>query len=62
MTFGEIKSIIEKNLLESYSNPANFKKTLKEFKHNILENKSYSRLYSLYDQKMVVTLKTYTKI
>ena len=49
MTFGEIKSIIEKNLLESYSNPANFKKTLKEFKHNILENKSYSRLYSLYD-------------
>lgn len=49
MTFGEIKSIIEKNLLESYSNPANFKKTLKEFKHNILENKSYSKLYSLYD-------------
>jgi len=49
MTFGEIKSIIEKNLLESYSNPANFKKTLKEFKHNILENKAYSKLYSLYD-------------
>ena len=49
MTFGEIKSIIEKNLLESYSNPANFKKTLREFKHNILENKAYSKLYSLYD-------------
>jgi len=50
MTFGEIKSIIEKNLLESYSNPANFKKTLREFKHNILENKAYSKLYSLYDE------------
>ena len=49
MTFGQIKSIIEKNLLESYSNPADFKKTLREFKHNILENKSFSKLYSLYD-------------
>lgn len=49
MTFGQIKSIVEKNLLESYSNPADFKKTLKEFKHNILENKSFSKLYSLYD-------------
>lgn len=49
MTFGQIKSIIEKNLLESYSNPADFKKSLREFKHNILENKSYSKLYSLYD-------------
>jgi len=48
MTFGEIKSIIEKNLLESYSNPANFKKTLREFKHNILENKAYSKLYSFW--------------
>lgn len=49
MTFGQIKSIVEKNLLESYSNPADFKKTLREFKHNILENKSFSKLYSLYD-------------
>ena len=49
MTFGQIKSIIEKNLLESSSNPADFKKSLREFKHNILENKSYSKLYSLYD-------------
>lgn len=49
MTFGQIKSILEKNLLESYSNPTNFKKTLKEFKHNVLNNKSFSKLYSLYD-------------
>jgi hypothetical protein len=49
MTFGQIKSILEKNLLESYSNPINFKKSLKEFKHNVLNNKSFSKLYSLYD-------------
>lgn len=49
MTFGQIKSILEKNLLESYSNPSNFKKSLKEFKHNVLNNKSFSKLYSLYD-------------
>ena len=49
MTFGQIKSILEKNLLESYSNPTNFKKSLKEFKHNVLNNKSFSKLYSLYD-------------
>ena len=49
MTFGQIKSILEKNLLESYSNPTNFKKSLKKFKHNVLNNKSFSKLYSLYD-------------
>jgi hypothetical protein len=50
MTFGQIKSILEKNLLESYSNPSSFKKTLKEFKHNVLNNKNFSKLYSLYDE------------
>ena len=49
MTFGQIKSILEKNLLESYSNSLSFKKTLKEFKHNVLNNKNFSKLYSLYD-------------
>lgn len=49
MTFGQIKSILEKNLLESYSNSTSFKKTLKEFKHNVLNNKNFSKLYSLYD-------------
>lgn len=49
MTFGQIKSILEKNLLESYSNSSSFKKTLKEFKHNVLNNKNFSKLYSLYD-------------
>ena len=33
MTFGEIKSIIENNLLKSYNNKQEFKKSLKEFKH-----------------------------
>lgn len=50
MTFGQIKSLVEKNLIESYSNQNNFKKTIKEFKENILTNKSLSKLYSLYDQ------------
>ena len=49
MTFGQIKSILEKNLLESYSNSLSFKKTLKEFKHNVLNNKIFSKLYSHYD-------------
>lgn len=50
MTFGKIKSIIEQNLIESYKNESAFKKSLKEFKHNILADKSMSKLYSLYDQ------------
>ena len=33
MTFGTIKSLIEKNLLESYKNEMEFKKTLREFIH-----------------------------
>ena len=49
MTFGQIKSIIEKNLVESYKDTSTFKKTLKEFKHNILTNKSFSKIYSIYD-------------
>jgi len=49
MTFGQIKSIIEKNLGESYKDTSTFKKTLKEFKHNILTNKSFSKIYSIYD-------------
>ena len=50
MTFGKIKSIIENNLLESYKDKKEFKKSLKEFKQNVLNNKTMSKLYSLYDQ------------
>ena len=50
MTFGQIKSIIENNLIESYKDEKEFKKSLKEFKHNVLNNKTMSKLYSLYDQ------------
>lgn len=50
MTFGQIKSLVEKNLVESYSNQEIFKRSLKEFKKNILNNKSLSSLYNLYDQ------------
>jgi hypothetical protein len=49
MTFGQIKSIIEKNLVESYNKPTTFKQTLREFKHNVLDNKNFAKLYSLYD-------------
>jgi alcohol dehydrogenase class IV len=50
MTFGQIKSIIENSLIESYKNEGEFKKSLREFKHNVLSNKSMSKIYSLYDQ------------
>lgn len=50
MTFGKIKSIIENNLLESYKDEKEFKKSLKEFKQNVLNNKTMSKLYSLYEQ------------
>lgn len=50
MTFGAVKSLIEKNLLESYKNEKEFKKTLREFKHNVLNNKSMSKAYTIYDQ------------
>ena len=50
MTFGKIKSIIERNLLESYKNEKEFKKSLREFKHNVLNDKSISKAYALYDQ------------
>ena len=50
MTFGNIKSLMEKNLLESYKDEKDFKKTLREFKHNVLSNKSMSKAYALYDQ------------
>jgi hypothetical protein len=50
MTFGIVKSLIEKNLLESYKNETEFKKTLREFKHNVLSNKAMSKAYAIYDQ------------
>lgn len=50
MTFGKVKSIIENRLIESYKDEKEFKKSLKEFKHNVLSNKTMSKLYSLYDQ------------
>lgn len=49
MTFGLLKSIIEENLLESYKDGNEFKKSLNEFKHNVLNNKNLSRVYSIYD-------------
>jgi hypothetical protein len=50
MTFGQVKSIIENSLIESYKNESDFKKSLREFKHNVLSNKPMSKVYSLYDQ------------
>lgn len=50
MTFGTLKSAIEKNLLESYRSSHEFKKSMREFKENILNHKSISKIYSLYDQ------------
>lgn len=50
MTFGQIKTAIENHLIESYKNEKDFKKSINEFKSNILNNKSLSKLYSVYDQ------------
>ncbi len=50
MTFGKVKTLIENKLIESYQNQEDFKKLLREFKHNVLENKNLSKIYSLYDQ------------
>ena len=50
MTFGLLKSIIEENLLESYKDEKAFKKAINEFKHNILNNKNISKVYSIYDE------------
>jgi restriction endonuclease Mrr len=36
-------------LVESYKDSSTFKQTLKEFKHNVLNNKSFSKVYSIYD-------------
>lgn len=49
MTFGLLKSIIEENLLESYKDGNEFKKSLNQFKQNVLNNKNLSRVYSIYD-------------
>ena len=48
MTFGEIKTIIENQLVESYKDGNEFKQLLKEFKEDVLNNKNISKLYSLY--------------
>lgn len=50
MTFGQVKSTIEENLLSSYKNEKEFKKTLREFKENVLNNKRFSKLFSIYEQ------------
>ena len=50
MTFGKIKTIVETNLIESYSKKNDFKRTLRQFKQNVLSNKNMVKVYDLYDQ------------
>jgi hypothetical protein len=50
MTFGQIKTYVDNQLLESYSDKKNFKKSLLGFKEDVLENKSIAKLYSLYEE------------
>lgn len=50
MTFGKFKSHVERNLIESYKNENDFKKSLREFKYNVLSDKNLSKIYSIYDQ------------
>jgi len=50
MTFGQIKTYVDNQLLESYSDKKSFKKSLLGFKEDVLENKSIAKLYSLYEE------------
>lgn len=50
MTFGQIKTYVDNQLVESYSNKKTFKKSLLEFKEDILRNKNITKLYSLYEE------------
>ena len=50
MTFGQIKTYVDNQLVESYSDKKNFKKFLVGFKQDILENKNIAKLYSLYEE------------
>jgi hypothetical protein len=47
-SFGEIKTSIEKTLVENYGKDS-FKTFIKEFKKNILDDKQISEMYFLYD-------------
>ena len=49
MTIGQIKSGVEKILLESYSNNT-FANEIKVFKKLVLENKNISKIFYLYDE------------
>lgn len=49
MTIGQIKSAIEKILLESYSNNT-FSSEFKTFRKLVLENKNISKLFYLYEE------------
>jgi len=48
MVFGEIKTIIESNFVETYKNKEDFKESIKLFKENFLSNKDLSRMCLLY--------------
>ncbi len=58
MKFGLLKSKIEKYLLESYGKKS-FKDELKVFKHLVLENKNFKKLFFVYDE--LNSNKGYTK-
>jgi len=50
MKLGKLKTYYEKKLAESYKDEKEFKKTLNEFKVQVLENKNLLKVYSLYDE------------
>jgi hypothetical protein len=50
MKFGVLKSKIDYVLSESFKNEEHFKEEVKLFKKNILENKTLSKLFYLYDE------------
>jgi hypothetical protein len=49
MKIGLIKSKVEKLLIESYQTNS-FKEEIKNFKHNVLDNKKIAKAFSIYDE------------
>lgn len=50
MRFGQIKTIIEQNFINSYTDKQLFAETVRGFKSNFLCNKDLAKIYLLYDE------------
>ena len=49
MKFGEVKTIVENNLIDSVKDKSIFKENIKNFKKHFLKDPNLSKLYLIYD-------------